>query len=403
MDLLQGNNKNEGKTEKTQAQKVILILLIISITLCVIVGLIMLYVSTQDQVKQYSVAVNGSKVDLNDLQMMSDDKGKKYVGIKALTNKLGYNYYNGEYKVAEEGKNKGYVNTKKNIVQFFADSKEIYKTTEDSKADYEYYVLDNTILEYEGNIYIALDDLPLALNVILNYSAANNQTVLETPEYWVEQRVESFKDNDIILSETPENLRALSYGYLIISENDKFGVIDLNGHEVIGNKYSSIEFCEYKGNFIVSDTQKKYGVITKSGIANIDLQYDSLEIISHDPLLYKVKRLEKYGVIKEDGSLIGEIKYDGIGYPENKAEEINYTLIIPKLNENIPQSIVVCSDKKYGLMELETGKEIVSCILEGIYSTTDNNNFFYAKLQKDKVYSLETFVENLNRLTGAIQ
>lgn len=117
----------------------------------------------------------------------------------------------------------------------------------------------------------------------------------------------------------------------------------------------------------------------------------------------KVKRLEKYGVIKEDGSLIGEIKYDGIGYPENKAEEINYTLIIPKLNENIPQSIVVCSDKKYGLMELETGKEIVSCILEGIYSTTDNNNFFYAKLQKDKVYSLETFVENLNRLTGAIQ
>lgn len=100
MDLLQGNNKNEGKTEKTQAQKVILILLIISIILCVIVGLIMLYVSTQDQVKQYSVAVNGAKVDLNDLQMMSDDKGKKYVGIKALTNKLGYNYYNGEYKVA---------------------------------------------------------------------------------------------------------------------------------------------------------------------------------------------------------------------------------------------------------------------------------------------------------------
>ena len=37
MDLLQGNNKNEGKTEKTQAQKVILILLIISIILCVIV------------------------------------------------------------------------------------------------------------------------------------------------------------------------------------------------------------------------------------------------------------------------------------------------------------------------------------------------------------------------------
>lgn len=402
MDLLTENNSG-GKKEKTKAQKIILTLLIISIILCVVVALVMVYVSMQDKVKPYSTAINGKVVDLNDLQIMNNEKGKKYVGLKALSSKLGYNYYNGEFKVADEGKNKGYVDTKKNIVQFFADSKEIYKTTDNSKSDYEYYNLDNPILEYQGNIYIALDDVPIALNIILNYSASNNQTTLETPEYWVEQRAKTFKESNIILSEDPENLRALAYGYLIISEDDKFGVIDLSGKEIIGNKYSSIEFCEYKGNFIVADSQKKYGVITKSGIANIDLQYDSIEIVSYEPLLYKVKRLEKYGIVREDGSIIGEIKYDEIGYPENKSEEINYTLIIPKLNENIPKSIVVCSDKKYGLLELETGKEVVSCILEGIYSTTDNNNFFYAKLQKDKVYSLENFVENLNRLTGAIQ
>lgn len=401
MDLLQGTNQ-KNKNEKTKTQKIILTLLIISIVLCIIVGSAMAYLSIQGEEKPYSITVNGKSVNLSELQVMSDASGHKYVALKPLSSKLGYYYYNGEFKIADEGKDKGYINTNKNIVQFFADSKEIYKAKENSNTDYEYYTLNNIILEYEGNIYIAIDDLAVALNLILDYSEKNNQTTIETPEHWVEQRVDTFKQNNIIISETPENLRALSYGYLIISENDKFGVISLSGNELIGNKYSSITFCEYKGNFIVSDTQNKFGVIAKSGLAEIDLQYDSLEIINYNPLLYKVKRLEKYGVIRENGSIINEIKYDSIAYPENKAEEINYTLIVPNLNENIPQSIVVCADKKYGLIELETGKEIVPCMLEGIYSKAKNKTTFYAKIQKDKEYALETFVENFNRLTTAV-
>lgn len=404
MDLLQESvkNNNNNKKEKTQAQKIVLVLLIISIILCVIVALLIVYLSSQDKVMPYSIMVNGKNIDLNDLQVMSTDKGQKYVAIKALTNTLGYNYYNGEFNVADEGKNKGYVNTQKNIVQFIADTNKIYKTTETSNNDYEYYTLENNILEYEGNIYIALEDLPVALNVILNYSIANNQTSIETPEYWIEQRTKKFEENNIIISEEPENLRALSYGYLIISENEKYGVIDLNGNEIIGNKYASITYFEYKKKFVVSDIQNKFGIITRSGLADIDLQYDSLEIINYNPLLYKVKRLDKYGVIREDGSIIGEIEYDSIGYPEKKAEEINYTLIVPYLNENIPQSLVVYSEKKYGLIEIETGREIIPCMLEGIFSKKEDNSVFYAELAK-KIYSLEECIENYYKLTSAIR
>lgn len=401
MDLLQENNKKK-KNEKTKAQKVILTLLIISIILCFIVAGAMAYISLKGEEKVYSIAINGESISLSDLQLMYSENSQKYVSLKSLSNKLGYKYFNGEFNIADEGKNKGYIDNNKNIVQFLADSKEIYKTTENSNTDYEYYTLENSILEYEGNIYIAIDDLDVALNLILNYSEVNNQTTIETPEHWVEQRVDAFEESNITISETPDNLRALSYGYLIISENDKFGVISLSGDELIGNKYSSMTFSEYNGNFIVADTQNKYGVITKFGIAEIDLQYDSLEIINYEPLLYKVKRLEKYGVIREDGSIVNEIKYDSIGYPENKSEEINYTLIIPNLNENIPQSIIVCNNRKYGLIELETGKEVVTCILEGIYSKAEDNSVFYVEIQKDKLYSLETFVENLNRLTGTV-
>ena len=150
MDLLE-ESINKNKKGKTQTQKIILISLIVSIILCLITALIIAYVSLQDTEVTYSVAVNGEKIDFNQL-VMRDSSGKNYIAIKDLSSILGYNYYNGEYKVAEEGKNKGYVDTNKTIVQFVSDSKEIFKTTEDSKSDYEYYTLENTILEYEGKI-----------------------------------------------------------------------------------------------------------------------------------------------------------------------------------------------------------------------------------------------------------
>lgn len=400
MDLLE-ESINKNKKGKTQTQKIILISLIVSIILCLITALIIAYVSLQDTEVTYSVAVNGEKIDFNQL-VMRDSSGKNYIAIKDLSSILGYNYYNGEYKVAEEGKNKGYVDTNKTIVQFVSDSKEIFKTTENSKSDYEYYTLENTILEYEGKIYVAIDDLPVALNLILGYIEDKNQTTIESPEHWVEQRTDAFKENNITISETPENLRALAYGYLVINKDNKLGVIDLSGNEVIGNKYNSLVFCEYKENFIVSDMQNKYGVISKSGISEINLQYDSFEIINFEPLLYKVERLEKYGVINQKGDVINEIKYDSIAYPKNASEEINYTLIIPYINENIPQSIVVCSDKKYGIVEIETGREVLPCILEGIYSKLDNEDIYYAKMPESKEYLLETFVETYNQLTTAV-
>ena len=240
------------------------------------------------------------------------------------------------------------------------------------------------------------------MNLILGYIEDKNQTTIESPEHWVEQRADAFKENNITISETPENLRALAYGYLVINKDNKLGVIDLSGNEIIGNKYNSLVFCEYKENFIVSDTQNKYGVISKSGISEINLQYDSFEIINFEPLLYKVERLEKYGVINQKGDVINEIKYDSIAYPENASEEINYTLIIPYINENIPQSIVVCSDKKYGIVEIETGREVLPCILEGIYSKLDNEDIYYAKMPESKEYLLETFVETYNQLTTAV-
>lgn len=396
MDLLEENKK---KNNKTPAQKVVLTLLIISIVLCIVIGIIMAFVSMQGENKPYSILINGKNIETSTLQLTTTENGKNYISLKSICNQLGYNYYNGEFRIAEEDKSKGYIDNGTNIIQFFANSEKIYKTAENSNTDYEFYNLDNKILKSEDNLYIAMYDLDVALNLILSYSEQNNQTIISSPEHWISEKAKAFNEIGVTISNTPENMKALAYGYVVISKDSKYGVINLNGEELVGNKYNSITFSEYTGDFIASNTSNQFGIISKDGLAKINLQYDSLEIINYDPLLYKVKKLEKYGVMKEDGTIINEIAYDSIGYPKNKAREINYTLIIPNLNENIPESIVVCSNGKYGLLNLETGKEILGCSLDGIYSATEDEKVYYiVENQKTKVF-LETYIDNLNRVT----
>lgn len=396
MDLLEENRK---KNNKTPAQKVVLALLIISIVLCIIIGIIMAFVSMQGENKPYSIVINGKNVETKTLQLIANENGQNYISLKSICNQLGYNYYNGEFKIAEEDKSKGYIDNGTNIVQFFANSQEIYKTAENSNTDYEYYKLENKILTSEDNLYIAMYDLDVALNLILSYSKENNQTTIFSPEQWISEKTKAFNEIGVTISNTPENMKALAYGYVVISKDSKYGVINLNGEELVGNKYNSITFLEYTGDFIASNTSNQFGIISKDGLAKINLQYDSLEIINYNPLLYKVKKLEKYGVMKENGTIINEIAYDSLGYPKNKAREINYTLIIPNLNENIPKSIVVCSKGKYGLLDLETGKEILRCSLDGIYSATEDETVYYiVENQKTKTF-LETYIDNLNRVT----
>ena len=396
MDLLEENKK---KNNKTPAQKLVLTLLIISIMLCVVIGIIMAYLSINGENKPYSITINGEVINNDTIKLVDMENGNKYISLKAICNRLEYNYYNGEFKIAEEDKTKGYIDNKINIVQFFADSKEIYKTSETSNTDVEYYKLENEIVSLEENLYISIEDLDIALNLIIGYSEKDNQTTINTPEFYISKIETALKENNVLISNTPENLKALSYGYIVINKDDKYGVINLSGEELIGNKYNTIAFSEYTGDFIVSDINNKFGIITNSGLAKVNLQYDSIEIINYEPLLYKVKRLEKFGIMMEEGSILNDIVYDLIGYPENKAKEINYTLIIPNLNENIPESIVVCANSKYGLIDLETGEQVIACTLDGIYSATENETVYYIVEVDGKKMFLDNYINNLNRIT----
>lgn len=396
MDLLENGKK---KNEKTKAQKIVLILLIISILLCLMVGIALVILSLHTENKPYTISINNTDVNLNELQLINGENGEKYISLKVLCNKLGYSYYNGEYKIAEEDKQKCYVDNGISIIQFFSNSNKIYKTSEKSITDYEYYILQNNIVSFEDNLYIAINDISVGLNLIVSNSSENNKTFIETPENWLNRTANTFKENEITVSSTNENTKALCYGYVVINKDNRYGVINLRGEELIGNKYSEITFVEYTKQFIVSNTDKQYGIITSDGSAKVNLQYDSIEILNYDPLLYKVKKSQNFGILKENGTIIKDVVFNSIGYSENKDKGIDYTLIIPKLNENIPESIVVCSNGKYGLLNIENGEMVINCTLKGIYSATNDGVVYYIVETQEKKYFLEDYINNVNRVT----
>ena len=347
MDLLDENNNKKNK--KTTGQKLVLAALIISIILFVGILVVLMTVNKQTTIKKYTVALNGKKFTPENLEVLELENGEKYIALKNIASQLGYKYYNGEFGITGEDKDKCYIDNGNYITQFFIDSTKIYKAEEEADIDYQYYNIKNKIIEQNGNLYVNLNDLQLSLNLIVYYSEKENQTLIQTADYWIEQQTDFLKNNGYTVSQEKENLRALAYGYVVVTKDDKTGVINLQGEEIIGNKYASMMFDDYTQDFIVSNTEKKFGVITKNSENKISIQYDSIEVLNYNPLLYKVKKVDKFGVLKEDGTVLNEIKYDSIGYSKNIERGFNYTLIVPAIDGYLSKTIVVCEKRKIWL------------------------------------------------------
>ena len=204
------------------------------------------------------------------------------------------------------------------------------------------------------------------------------------------------------ISDTIQNKKALSYGMVVVKSDGRYGVLNLQKQRIIGNKYNSMEFVEYAKQFIVSNTNNEYGMINPEGTTIIDPKYDGIEILNYEPLLYKVEKLGNCGIMKSDGTIIDKVRFSSIGYPADLNNGIEYTLIVPKLNENIPESIVVCQNDKYGLLVIETGEELLPCSFNGIFLYIDKEDLTqdYIVMKTDKTMDiLSDYIQSLNSLT----
>ena len=302
-----------------------------------------------------------------------------------------------EYEYAED-ETKCYLESQSQVIGFEADSNKIYKTTQNSETDYEYYTLNNKIIQSNGILYIALDDLTVGCNLVCTFSNEQYKILINTPEHLSKGYVTTFTEKGLTIDTDIQNKKAIVYNMVVVSnENGKLGVVDTKANTVIGQKYTTMKFDEFSQRFIVSNNNR-YGIVSKEGSIIAELKYENVRIINYSPLLYEVKLNNKVGVLDEKGNLIVNIAFDKLGFSEN-SNLTEPTLIINNLTNN-QDAMVVYTEGKYGLVSLTTGQMIVNCELEKIYSRTDNSGLkkYYVQLQNTEI-ELARYIQDINTTT----
>jgi hypothetical protein len=162
-----------------------------------------------------------------------------------------------------------------------------------------------------------------------------------------------------------------SDGLVWVRLNDKWGLIDETGKEVIPLKYDDIIF--FSEGLVWVQLNDKWGLIDRTGKEVISLKYDNIYIEDFPEGLAAVKLDGKWGFIDETGKEIIPVKYDYIGdFSEGFAtvkldgkwgfiDEIGKEVIPVKydyIGDFSEGLAAVKLDGKWGFID-ETGKEVI--------------------------------------------
>ena len=392
MDLL--SQQTETKTSKFK--KIVLICLVIAIITLVVSILAMM------KLKEKENAELKIHIDQNALQItettLIDDNSTRYISLNQIARFIGYDFRRGGYLEQQLSENKCYLESNNQIIGFEADSNIVYKTTLESEKDYQYFQIKNNVLKAEnGEFYRALEDLNVACNVIYKFLEEKNLITINTLEYASKYYGEELEKKGLLMvNDDFESKKILSYGNIITKINSnietekKVGLMDINYNILIGNRYNSMSFDEYTKKLIVSNSDNKYGVIDMDGRVSIELNYEDIQIINYNPLLYKVKQNKYYGIINKNGIRIGNIEYNDIGII-NRSDK-KKILIIKDIKDGI-DGIVVNKNKKYGIMDLNSGKEIIECELDNIsYEKEDGKIVYYIEIGETRT-TLDRYID----------
>lgn len=447
-----GTNMEEKQRKSKKIMKIIIILIVL--LLIVSIGLfVTIYYLKGQQFKFYTDGkLISTSTMSNDLFVYEDDL--VYVSLKDIADIIGYKYYNGGYKQYTEDTSKCYLECANEVVTFERDSDKIYKTPTD-EVDYTYFTLDEPVKRINGKLYITSKGLGTACNLQMGYSQEKNQITIYTLPYLTNYYITKY--SNAAIDDNFNNQKALLYGLLVVQSVDntetsssskdiKYGINDLYNKEIVGMKYTNIEFIEGTEEFIVKTTESKVGIITSDGTTKVAPQYDALKQIDKDLNLYLATNNGKSGVIEKNGKILIYLEYEQIGidttqFPTNDIKnkyilfdnaipvkqngkwglyDIKGNLILPieyinlgciaktssdKTLNNIliipeVEGIVVCKQFEIESKKLEyygivnsTGKELVPVALETVYSITASGKEEYTMINNGNSFDVIRWIK----------
>lgn len=450
MDII-GTNVTEKDIKKKKIMKIIIIIIIILLVISIALFAGIYYLKS----KQFKFIVDGKQISQNSIKsdLFVFENNEAYVSLKDISTIVGYKYYDGGYKQYTEDTTKGYLESTNEITTFEKDSNKIYKTPT-TEVDYSYFTISEKIRRINNKLYVNSEDLGIICNLQISYDKEANKIVIYTLDYLTNYYTTKY--SDAAIQNDFNNQKALLYGLLVVQnvENTnksvststiRYGISDLNDQEIVGMKYTDIDFIEGTQEFIVTTEEKKVGIITSTGKTKVTPQYDALKQIDKDLNLYlvttngksgviekngkiliyleyeqigidttqfptndiknkyilfdnaiPVKQNEKWGLFDVRGNLILPIEYDSLGCISKTSNDktLNNILIIPEI-----EGIVVCKqievDKRkqyvYGIVN-SRGRELVDTLLDTVYSITISGQEEYTMTNNGNSYDVIEFI-----------
>lgn len=437
MNIIEESFK-EKKKEKNPKRVAHIILAFIVILIISIIGILIVMAYMENAtLKVYLDGQINTKV--KELLIIEED-GTVYVPIRDIAGYLGYISYSGDYTDTSEDKSKCYVQSEDEVANFSLNSDKVYKLSTTSGGNNSYFSMDKPVKAIEGKLYATLDGIQKAFNVTFSYDKETNRIVIYTMPYLIKYYANKILDYGYTeINSNFDNQKTILDGKLIVKKT-KYGVIDADtGETIVEPKYDNIQYLPTTGDFIISNG-KKMGLISKSGSMKVELLYDKLQLMDSDYGLYLTQNEGKYGFIDSKGAIklyceyneIGidisrfaknDIKsryillnrlipvrkdkywglydvngqqvvdfiYDSFGYIASSNKDAINLLIIPDYNV-----LVVCKDKKYGLIN-SSGNEVNNTrpIFDDIYMTITSGEKHYYMNFNDKTYEALGYLDSV--------
>ena len=205
--------------------------------------------------------------------------------------------------------------------------------------------------------------------------------------------IQLYKNDKVLLD---NNYQAINYnedsGLLILQKDNKFGITDLNGKQILNVEYDQIQI---PGNYILATKNGNSETYDLSGTKQEDLRYANVLKTANENYSITIDTNDKYGVISKDGNTLIENKYNYIQYlydnyfivggdsgksgiVNDKGEEIlsaNYEVIQKLDNSDIIQAMAgnvleLYNKQMSKIISMEDGKLDIKDNYIKVYSAT---------------------------------
>lgn len=421
--------------------------LIIGISITILLILTALVVWGIIYVKDLIVTVKIDGKTNNDVEQLlyintTEQSSKMYIPIVKVAKHLGYEGYVGHYQNKSEDNTKCHVSCEFETAMFTLDSNELIKII--NGTEFEYITLDEPVFEKDGELYTTIDGIQKAFNVSISTDDAFKNIDIYTLDFLVQYYAKLFKIEKYEVEFSDQ--KAALENMLIVEENKKFGVVDVEKRQyILEPKYDEIRYLSATADFLVK-SNGKYGVVGKDNMTKINTVYDEIKTMDSKVGLYLVKKDKAYGVVNTEGQDIIPLNYKQIGieikdYTQNGVEN-QYILLneaIPVKNDDnlwalfntkgekmtefkynqigcklkpvtnsyptliIPSyKIIVVQNGKYYNLVTTNGEELIDGnILDSVYlkydTTAKQNKFYMAFSNNTKVIDIEQWLISIGK------